>query len=184
MNRILKRILLFISVGGLVFILPLSFLRATDFSSSNFTVKDPVLKIGGGFSTSTNFQAWSSIGQEAIGLSSTTIFGLQGGFLYFPAVSVITATTSSPIVLGGGGGSSIIILATSVLPIKIPEIISKIKKTCDFNNDKKCDLVDLSIILYYYGKTGPQISQYDLNKNNKVDFSDVSILFYYWTKLV
>lgn len=82
-----------------LFLFPINFISATDFSSTNFIIKDPVITPGAGFSTSTSFQLWSSLGQEAIGLSTTTSFGLQGGFLYFLGVplapSGLSATAAS-----------------------------------------------------------------------------------------
>jgi hypothetical protein len=61
-----------------------------------------------------------------------------------------------------------------------PELKAKILKLADFNHDGKVDILDLSILLYYYDQTGVSIDRYDLNNNVKVDFPDVSILFYYW----
>ncbi len=58
-------------------------LFATDFSSTNFIIKDPVIEPGAGFSTSNNFQLWGSMGQAAIGTSTATSFGLKSGFMYF-----------------------------------------------------------------------------------------------------
>ncbi len=68
---------------------------ATDFSSSNFIIKDPVIKPGAGFATSTSFQVWGSLGQEAIGLSTTTAFGLRSGFLYFLGIPQVPSSLSA-----------------------------------------------------------------------------------------
>jgi hypothetical protein len=50
----------------------------------------------------------------------------------------------------------------------------------DFNNDCRVDLVDFSILAYWYKKPNfpPEI---DLNKDSAVDLVDFSILAYYWT---
>lgn len=140
---------------------------ATDFTSQNFMVKDPVVKLGAGFSTSTGFQLFSSLGQDAIGRSSGEDFILQSGFLYFSApISVVVSTSPAPIIFYAGDRPK--------KPVIPPGL-------CDFNNDGKCDIVDLSIILFYYGKTGREITPYDLNKDGKIDLIDISILFYYWS---
>ena len=73
---------------------------------------------------------------------------------------------------GGGGGG----IYTPKL-IKVPE---KAVKLCDFNGDKKCNIVDLSIMLFYFNKLVSKDSRYDLNSDGKINLVDVSILFYYW----
>ncbi len=50
----------------------------------------------------------------------------------------------------------------------------------DMNNDSKVNLVDFSIIAYWYGRAGPPETA-DLNRDNKVDLKDLSIMAYYWT---
>lgn len=68
---------------------------ATDFSSSNFTSRDPVIDSFAGRSTSSSFTNIIAGGQTAIGESSSTNFIVRSGFLYFSA-----ANSDS----GGGGG--------------------------------------------------------------------------------
>lgn len=149
---------------------------ATDYSSTNFTVKDPVIVPGSRFATSSGFQLWSVVGEPAIGLSSAATFTLKGGFLYFPAPAAATSTPvvppAAPYRFYGG-------VVTPAYPPPRP-----VSGTCDFNDDGECGIADLSILLFYYGRSGPAIARYDLSKNNIVDFPDISILFYYWTSLV
>ena len=57
----------------------------------------------------------------------------------------------------------------------------KILKLIDFNDDGRCDIIDLSILLFYYDQSGPTVKRYDLNNNGVVNFIDVSVLLYYWT---
>ncbi|KKU94173.1 MAG: hypothetical protein UY26_C0003G0324 [Candidatus Jorgensenbacteria bacterium GW2011_GWA1_48_13] len=158
--------LVLICLIGLIGLIGLS-AHATDFSSNNFTVKDPVIKPGAGFATSTSFQLWSSLGQEAIGLSDATSFVLKSGFLYFPAPAAGVATPTGPIERIGGG-----------LPIfYLPPIVAE---GCDFSGDGRCDIIDFSILLYYLDQTGPTIAPYDLNNDGKLDIVDISILLFYW----
>ncbi|KKU91265.1 MAG: hypothetical protein UY23_C0002G0004 [Candidatus Jorgensenbacteria bacterium GW2011_GWA1_48_11] len=140
--------------------------KAADFSSTNFTVKDPVIESGAGYATSASYRLWSALGQPAIGISSVTSFGLRGGFLYFPAPTVATSAvvpTETPPSSGGGGGNPL--------------------ASFDFNGDGEINIVDLSIFMYFYGKTGSVIQRYDLNHDDKIDLVDVSIIFYYWTEI-
>lgn len=55
----------------------------------------------------------------------------------------------------------------------------------DFNGDGRVDIIDLSILLYYYGKPIMRGSLVGcllaLTHRTVVDFTDVSILMYYWT---
>jgi hypothetical protein len=50
----------------------------------------------------------------------------------------------------------------------------------DFNQDCKVNLVDFSILAYWYGRANPP-AEFDLNGDGKVDLVDFSILAYYWT---
>ncbi|PWB38913.1 MAG: hypothetical protein C3F02_01485 [Parcubacteria group bacterium] len=50
----------------------------------------------------------------------------------------------------------------------------------DVNNDERINLVDFSIVAYWYKRTKPPAAA-DLNSDGKVDLIDFSILAYYWT---
>lgn len=53
-------------------------------------------------------------------------------------------------------------------------------KKCDLNNDFRVNILDFSIMAFWYKRTGfPE--KVDLNSDKKVDLSDVSILAYCWT---
>jgi hypothetical protein len=54
------------------------------------------------------------------------------------------------------------------------------KKSCDLNGDTRVNLLDFSIMAYWYKRSGFPI-KVDLNSDSKVDLSDVSILAYCWT---
>ena len=50
----------------------------------------------------------------------------------------------------------------------------------DMNNDKRVNLVDFSVVAYWYKRPSPPATV-DLNNDGKVDLVDFSILAYYWT---
>ncbi len=108
----------------------------------------------------------------------------------YPTLSAVSPATSSPPAGGGtpGGGGALLF----PLPISLPDLIPgkpKIPSPCDnvnlqrvdLSGDCLVDLIDLSILLYYYEREGPAISRYDFNDNNRVDFPDVSVMMFYWT---
>lgn len=53
-------------------------------------------------------------------------------------------------------------------------------KRCDINNDGRVNLLDFSILAFWYKRTGFP-DKVDLNTDKRVDLSDVSILAYCWT---
>lgn len=71
--------------------------NATDYSGSSFIIRDPVLSIQGGYTTSTNFTLFQSAGHVVSGRSTSTNFELRSGFLWFPVVTtpVVTATAGN-----------------------------------------------------------------------------------------
>ena len=48
----------------------------------------------------------------------------------------------------------------------------------DLNHDGKVNLTDFSILLFYWGTSGPVG---DINEDKKVNITDFSIMLYYWT---
>lgn len=68
---------------------------ASEFTSTNFRVLDPVLQTASSTEmSSSNFRLLGTVGQLAIGTSTATNFNISSGFLYFPTVTspVVTAT--------------------------------------------------------------------------------------------
>ena len=63
-------------------------------------------------------------------------------------------------------------------------ILNKETKSCiikaDLNNDCKVNLVDFSVLAYWYKKSN-FAKKYDLNNDGKIDIKDFSIMAYYWT---
>ncbi len=73
-----------------------SFAYAEYLSSPSFQIENPIIGVTeGGISTSTSFQYISSSGQLDSGQSTSTSFGQNAGFLYFPiATTPVVSTTS------------------------------------------------------------------------------------------
>ena len=82
--NILKKASVFIVLFIAIFSASTSVLFATDYSSSSFIVRDPVISTDGGYSSSSSFKLFSSGGQNAIGIGESTNFISRSGFLYFP----------------------------------------------------------------------------------------------------
>ncbi len=109
------------------------------------------------------------------------------GYLRYPE---LTAASSSPPPSGGGGSNSggggggagyyAPPAGTSTLRTA-PPLLPPAFQAADFNGDNRIDIVDLSILLYYYWRSDAAALRYDLNHDGVVDFPDVSILMYYWT---
>lgn len=128
------------------------------------------MSLGGTLATSTTFSLHTSLGGEAIGISTAPTFTLKAGFLYFPAPAAAApaATSAPPHVITGR--------AEEPLPVEAPPGT----RTCDFNNDKVCNIFDLSIFLYWLDKPVEAGSRFDLNNDNVLDIVDISFIFYYW----
>ena len=166
---------LFVFFAGFLFFLGFFYPAYGDYATStNFTIERAVIDVGGEFSTSSGFRERSSIGQPATGISTSTSFILKGGFLYFvePAAAPTTTPQPTTIIVGAGGGGRFIPATPT------PE---EILRLCDFNGDRRCNLIDLSIMLFHYERAGAEIARYDLLRDDRVDFADVSVLMYYWT---
>lgn len=69
------------------------------------------------------------------------------------------------------------IVGTKNVLAELPETISSIS---DLNGDNRVNLVDFSMIAYWYKRANPPVSS-DFNKDGKVDLVDFSILAFNWT---
>ncbi len=110
-------------------------------------------------------------------------FNANGYSPYSNEASAATLALSSP--PAGGGGSGFVgsgggtgYLNVSITPTTIRE---SVLRGIDLNGDALVGIVDMSILLYYYGKTGTSILRYDFNGSGEVDFPDVSVMMFYWT---
>ena len=81
-----------------------------DFSSTNFTLENPINIIEGGRATSSSFQYFSNTGQLTGGQSTSTSFAQNAGFLYFP-------TATSPVVSATPGDAQVVLNWTAAVGI-------------------------------------------------------------------
>jgi hypothetical protein len=109
-------------------------------------------------------------------IATAEVFHLTRFALVASAAPIITppVVTPAPSV---GGGSEVWIPEKWRLKVA-PETI---KEKIDFNGDSKINLVDFSILTYWYKKTDVP-SRVDINDDNKVDLTEFSVLMYFWTK--
>ncbi len=80
-------------------------------------------------------------------------------------------------------------LYSDPLPFRIGDVtrmrskassLNGFRKRCDLNDDGRVNLLDFSIMAYWYKRLGfPQ--KVDLNTDNRVNLTDLSILAYCWT---
>ncbi len=178
------RTLIGVLFGVLISVLSASIVLGATSTSFNL---EGILNQGGGFSTSSGFRSEGSIGDGVgTGISTSTSFILKGGFLNFlqpaaPAAPAPTPTptpTPSPGSGGGGGGGTGFILPPIIREGPIPEGIIN---ACDFSGDGRCNIIDLSILLFYYQREDEPALRFDLNRKGIVDFPDISIMMFYWT---
>ncbi|MEJ0021753.1 MAG: dockerin type I domain-containing protein [Candidatus Doudnabacteria bacterium] len=87
-------IVVLFTIGGLL-ILSINLAQATDYSSANFTVTNPVIDTGSASSSSANFGLGQSSSQTAIGRSSSGSFQVWSGFQYFFKVNANTLTATA-----------------------------------------------------------------------------------------
>lgn len=71
-------------VISLIFLIP-SVTLAQDYTSTSFIVRDSVISVGGGRSSSSGFELFGNLGQFGIGESTTVNFRDLAGVQYFPS---------------------------------------------------------------------------------------------------
>jgi hypothetical protein len=102
-----------------------------------------------------------------------------------PSPPTPSTPPASPLFSGGGStgsGGGIGYLTTSTRPRLLPVLLLPVLlQFADLNGDSRIDVVDLSVLLFYFNQTGEKISRYDLNGDGIIDVADISILMYYWT---
>lgn len=70
----------------LVVMVCVPFVHASDMTSTNFIIRDPLVGTGGSYGTSTNFQSFGSGDMTSIGRGTSTNFEGRYGFLWYPYV--------------------------------------------------------------------------------------------------
>ena len=185
-QRLISLYKLGVLLGFLIGVLSASTSEADLATSTSFQIERGVIDVGGGRATSSGFLLEQSVGQAGTGISTSTSFVLRGGFLYFvepaaPGGATSVPPTPPPTISpgsGGGGGGSGFVLPPIVRREPLPPEVTAL---CDFNEDGRCNIIDLSILLFFYEKSGAEIARYDLNENKAVDFPDISVMMFYWT---
>src|SRR3989344_138637 len=84
---------LFLTLLSLVFIAPERTVFADQYSSSGFTITDPVVK-SGHYATSSSYELYGTFGEVDIGTSTASSYEVRAGFLYFPTVSLPVVSTT------------------------------------------------------------------------------------------
>lgn len=129
----------------------------------------------------------STLYSGSFSLSDTTTVKAVAVKSGFTNSDVVSATFTKNISSGGGGGGSggannnspESPVAIPVKPVP-PQVDNCSDKKADLNCDKRVNLIDLSILLYNWGK--PKNNQRaDINKDGTVNLIDFSILLYWWT---
>lgn len=70
-----------------------------------------------------------------------------------------------------------IVYYTGVTPPPNPE---QMNVCVDYNKDNRVNLIDFSILLFWFNKANPPQS-IDCNRDNVIDIKDFSLLMYFWT---
>ena len=134
-------------------------------------------------STTSNFQQLGSIGEISVGRSTSSSFELRAGFLFFPApADGATPPGTASIIVRGGGGTiippgllrrrlkrpfcadinndgevglpDVSIMFFAWYPKEKKEAGFKLKdKRPDCNKDNLVDIVDLSVLLFWWNET-------------------------------
>lgn len=92
---------------------------------------------------------------------------------------------TSPLELGmHSAKAKAIILSGEQSPFS-EDMTFKVIEACqgaDLNFDGKVNLIDFSILLYFWNQSKPSNACADINRDNKGDLTDFSIMMYWWTR--
>lgn len=110
--------------------------------------------------------------------------GIDGVYLYDLDTSVLafgdhTARSKTALAAGIISGDSPVV-AFSVGNQNVAAPLPKNALRGDLNGDGRVNIIDFSILAYWYGRSNPP-ARVDLNGDGKVDLVDFSILAFYWT---
>jgi hypothetical protein len=73
--------------------------------------------------------------------------------------------------------ASLLVFAPGQTPPPPP---TQLSACVDYNKDRRVNLIDFSILLFWFGKQ-PVPDNFDCNHDHVIDMKDFSILMYYWT---
>ncbi len=107
----------------------------------------------------------------------------NGVYLYNFDTSVLELgdhATKSKVAKDGEISSFGNVIGFSVGGVNVPVISDKSGSRGDLNNDRSVNLLDFSIMAFWYLRAEPPI-EIDLKADGKIDLVDFSILAYYWT---
>ncbi len=109
-------------------------------------------------------------------VSATDFAGNESAQSATSTVTTQSQPTPTPSV---GGGAFVEKIKVALTKIISPPILIKCK-IADFNCDRYVNVPDLSMLLYHYGKTGPNINPFDLKRDDVINLRDISVVFHYW----
>lgn len=98
-----------------------------------------------------------------------------------PTLTPTSTPTPTPTQYKGGGFIIVPIIPSPPIGPTLPPDIYLRKKSPDFNKDRRVDIVDFSIFLYYWRNPSEDFYWQDLNDDGVLDIVDLSIVLYYWT---
>ncbi len=121
---------------------------------------------------------------SASALTVETSSNAEGAWTYALDTSALAYgdhTAVASFAMGAGTAISSELLAFSVgdANVAAPAVHSGALRG-DLNHDGRVNLIDFSIMAYWYGRPNPP-AYVDLSGDGKVDLTDFSILAYYWT---
>lgn len=115
------------------------------------------------------------------GLTEIAPVGVTGRYSFSIETSILSAGIYQ--VRGktqrADAGESVFSLSTG-FGVDVP-FIERAAEHVDFNRDERVNLVDISIMLFWFGKPVPANHFADLNEDGIIDVADFSILAFYWT---
>ena len=127
----------------------------------------------------------SSAGKEVVKntkakIDGTWSYDLGNANLQEKTLYIIKAKASSPDGLMSAFSQSLeFYFKKAILGVpEVPEVPKVPGIPADLNGDGKVNLIDFSILLYWWGKNKPGV---DLNNDGVVGLRDFSIMMYYWT---
>ena len=133
--------------------------------------RNACLSVPSGGTTSVSYQNNNCSGFDTTlaSMSSTTTNSHVGDAATYTRKICASATGATSNNQNSGGG-------VVAIGLNRPPILQIV----DFNKDGKVNILDLSILLYFFENQSPLPNIYDLNKDGKIGFPDVSVLFFYW----